>query len=113
MVCQKCGYWILIFNILECVYAYVRDLVYILLVFAGVLPAEIIRYVRVSISCIFFGLSYNYDYALQKVVKQFEQPQYEKVAKLFNGADAVHPGIILMTRVDCALKVFTLCFPTY
>ena len=34
------------------------------------------------------------------------QPQYEKVARLFNGADAVHPGIILMTRVDCALKVF-------
>lgn len=38
------------------------------------------------------------------------KPQYEKVAKLFNGADAVHPGIILMTRVDCALQVNTnLC----
>ncbi|XP_011070653.1 sulfhydryl oxidase 2 isoform X1 [Sesamum indicum] len=38
------------------------------------------------------------------------KPQYEKVAKLFNGADAVHPGIILMTRVDCALKINTnLC----
>ncbi|MFS7959509.1 putative thiol oxidase [Helianthus anomalus] len=36
------------------------------------------------------------------------QPQYEKVAKLFNGANAVHPGIILMTRVDCANKRFTL-----
>ena len=23
------------------------------------------------------------------------QPQYEKVAKLFNGPDAAHPGIIL------------------
>ncbi|KAB5538115.1 hypothetical protein DKX38_015648 [Salix brachista] len=29
---------------------------------------------------------------------------YEKVARLFNGPDAVHPGIVLMTRVDCALK---------
>lgn len=38
------------------------------------------------------------------------KPHYEKVAKLFNGADAVHPGIILMTRVDCAEKVNTnLC----
>jgi hypothetical protein len=35
------------------------------------------------------------------------QPHYEKVARLFNGADAVHPGIILLTRVDCALKVHT------
>ncbi|KAK4358385.1 hypothetical protein RND71_023995 [Anisodus tanguticus] len=30
------------------------------------------------------------------------QPHYEKVARLFNGPDASHPGIILMTRVDCA-----------
>ncbi|XP_031475818.1 sulfhydryl oxidase 2-like isoform X2 [Nymphaea colorata] len=38
------------------------------------------------------------------------KPQYEKVAVLFNGADAVHGGIILMTRVDCALKTNTkLC----
>ncbi|KAL7149443.1 hypothetical protein ABFS83_05G040800 [Erythranthe nasuta] len=38
------------------------------------------------------------------------KPHYEKVAKLFNGADAVHPGIILMTRVDCAVQVNTnLC----
>ncbi|KAF3334741.1 sulfhydryl oxidase 2 isoform X2 [Carex littledalei] len=38
------------------------------------------------------------------------KPQYEKVAKLFNGPDAAHPGIILMTRVDCAMKVNTnLC----
>ena len=36
------------------------------------------------------------------------QPQYEKVAKIFNGADAAHPGIILMTRVDCAQKVLML-----
>ncbi|XP_010554001.1 PREDICTED: sulfhydryl oxidase 2 isoform X2 [Tarenaya hassleriana] len=33
------------------------------------------------------------------------RPQYEKVAKLFNGAEAIHPGIILMARVDCALKI--------
>ncbi|KAE9618710.1 hypothetical protein Lal_00047897 [Lupinus albus] len=33
------------------------------------------------------------------------KPHYEKVARLFNGPDAVHPGIILMTRVDCALKI--------
>ncbi|WVY95640.1 hypothetical protein V8G54_027791 [Vigna mungo] len=33
------------------------------------------------------------------------KPHYEKVARLFNGPDAVHPGIILMTRVDCASKV--------
>ncbi|XP_022776368.1 sulfhydryl oxidase 2-like isoform X2 [Durio zibethinus] len=38
------------------------------------------------------------------------KPHYEKVARLFNGPDAVHPGIILMTRVDCALKINTkLC----
>lgn len=37
------------------------------------------------------------------------QPQYEKVAKLFNGPDAAHPGIILMTRVDCAMKVLFNC----
>ncbi|KAH8496078.1 hypothetical protein H0E87_019026 [Populus deltoides] len=33
------------------------------------------------------------------------KPHYEKVARLFNGPDAVHPGIVLMTRVDCALKI--------
>ena len=38
------------------------------------------------------------------------QPHYEKVARLFNGPDAVHPGIILMTRVDCANKVLILGF---
>ncbi|KAF7808794.1 sulfhydryl oxidase 2-like isoform X1 [Senna tora] len=38
------------------------------------------------------------------------KPHYEKVARLFNGPDAVHPGIVLMTRVDCALKINTnLC----
>ena len=37
------------------------------------------------------------------------QPHYEKVARLFNGPDAVHPGIVLMTRVDCALKVYIYC----
>ncbi|CAH9139826.1 unnamed protein product [Cuscuta epithymum] len=33
------------------------------------------------------------------------KPHYEKVARLFNGADAIHPGIILMTRVDCAVGI--------
>nr|XP_043620545.1 sulfhydryl oxidase 2-like [Erigeron canadensis] len=38
------------------------------------------------------------------------KPHYEKVAKLFNGADAVHPGVLLMTRVHCANKINTkLC----
>ncbi|XP_062111041.1 sulfhydryl oxidase 2-like [Humulus lupulus] len=38
------------------------------------------------------------------------KPHYEKVARLFNGPDAVHPGIVLMTRVDCASKINTkLC----
>ncbi|WOG88984.1 hypothetical protein DCAR_0208219 [Daucus carota subsp. sativus] len=38
------------------------------------------------------------------------KPHYEKVAKLFNGANAVHPGMILVTRVDCAEKINTnLC----
>uniref|UniRef100_A0ACD5T7M7 Uncharacterized protein n=1 Tax=Avena sativa TaxID=4498 RepID=A0ACD5T7M7_AVESA len=32
------------------------------------------------------------------------KPHYEKVAKLFNGPDAAHPGRVLMARVDCALK---------
>ncbi|KAK1698949.1 hypothetical protein QYE76_015646 [Lolium multiflorum] len=33
------------------------------------------------------------------------KPHYEKVAKLFNGLDAAHPGRVLMTRLDCARKV--------
>ncbi|XP_065881943.1 sulfhydryl oxidase 2 isoform X1 [Euphorbia lathyris] len=33
------------------------------------------------------------------------KPHYEKVARLFNEPDAVHPGIVLMSRVDCALKI--------
>nr|GEU47599.1 sulfhydryl oxidase 2-like isoform X2 [Tanacetum cinerariifolium] len=33
------------------------------------------------------------------------KPQYERVARLFNGADAVHPGLVLMARVDCANKI--------
>ncbi|XP_071692245.1 sulfhydryl oxidase 2-like isoform X2 [Rutidosis leptorrhynchoides] len=38
------------------------------------------------------------------------KPQYEKVARLFSGGNAVHPGIILMARVDCANKINTkLC----
>ncbi|PIA33485.1 hypothetical protein AQUCO_04100130v1 [Aquilegia coerulea] len=38
------------------------------------------------------------------------KPQYEKVARLFNGPDAVHPGVVMMTRVDCAEKINTkLC----
>ncbi|GAB2223638.1 hypothetical protein Droror1_Dr00017779 [Drosera rotundifolia] len=34
------------------------------------------------------------------------QPHYEKVVRHFNGPDAPHPGIILMARVDCALKLY-------
>lgn len=38
------------------------------------------------------------------------KPHYEKVARLFSGADAAHPGILLMARVDCALRINTkLC----
>ncbi|MCL7031043.1 hypothetical protein MKW94_016453, partial [Papaver nudicaule] len=38
------------------------------------------------------------------------KPQYERVARLFNGREAVHPGTILMARVDCAEKINTkLC----
>ncbi|KAK1298919.1 Sulfhydryl oxidase 1 [Acorus calamus] len=38
------------------------------------------------------------------------KPHYEKVARLFNGPDAVHPGNVFMTRVDCAEKMNTkLC----
>ncbi|XP_039116022.1 sulfhydryl oxidase 2-like isoform X2 [Dioscorea cayenensis subsp. rotundata] len=33
------------------------------------------------------------------------KPHYEKVARLFNGPEAVHPGIVLMAHVDCALKM--------
>ncbi|KAH6763081.1 quiescin-sulfhydryl oxidase 1 [Perilla frutescens var. hirtella] len=33
------------------------------------------------------------------------KPHYERVAKLFNSADAVHPGIIVMIKVDCALQI--------
>ncbi|KAF5745215.1 sulfhydryl oxidase 2 isoform X2 [Tripterygium wilfordii] len=33
------------------------------------------------------------------------KPHYEKVARLFNGPNAVHPSILLMTRVDCASKL--------
>ncbi|XP_057835846.2 sulfhydryl oxidase 1 isoform X1 [Cryptomeria japonica] len=38
------------------------------------------------------------------------KPHYEKVARLFNGPNSAHPGIVFMTKVDCALKVNTkLC----
>ncbi|XP_010243772.1 PREDICTED: sulfhydryl oxidase 2-like isoform X2 [Nelumbo nucifera] len=38
------------------------------------------------------------------------KPHYERVARVFNGPDAAHPGIVLMARVDCALKINTkLC----
>lgn len=33
------------------------------------------------------------------------KPQYERVARLFNGPDAIHPGLVFMAKVDCALKV--------
>jgi len=32
------------------------------------------------------------------------KPQYEQVARLFNGRDAVHPGTVYMAKVDCALQ---------
>ncbi|XP_043696406.1 sulfhydryl oxidase 2 isoform X3 [Telopea speciosissima] len=38
------------------------------------------------------------------------KPHYEKVARLFNGPDAAHPGVVFMARVDCASKINTkLC----
>uniref|UniRef100_A0A2N9FN44 Sulfhydryl oxidase n=1 Tax=Fagus sylvatica TaxID=28930 RepID=A0A2N9FN44_FAGSY len=40
------------------------------------------------------------------------KPHYERVARLFNGQNAVHPGIILMTRVDCALKLDLVISPS-
>nr|GMD26649.1 sulfhydryl oxidase 2-like isoform X1 [Ipomoea batatas] len=39
------------------------------------------------------------------------KPHYEKVARLFNGVDAIHPGILLLTRIDCALKVLCKSLP--
>jgi len=33
------------------------------------------------------------------------QPHYERVAKLFNGPGAVHPGEVYLARVDCANNV--------
>lgn len=41
------------------------------------------------------------------------QPHYEKVARLFNGPEAVHPGTVLMTRVDCAVKVLAPHLPWF
>ncbi|GKB11119.1 sulfhydryl oxidase 2-like protein isoform X2 [Tanacetum coccineum] len=35
------------------------------------------------------------------------KPQLEKVARLFNGADATYPDTVLVTRVDCAIKANT------
>ncbi|KAK1302609.1 Sulfhydryl oxidase 1 [Acorus calamus] len=38
------------------------------------------------------------------------KPHYEKVARLFNGPDATHPGNVFMARVDCANEINTkLC----
>uniref|UniRef100_A0A0D6QYW0 Sulfhydryl oxidase n=1 Tax=Araucaria cunninghamii TaxID=56994 RepID=A0A0D6QYW0_ARACU len=38
------------------------------------------------------------------------KPHYERVARLFNGRNAAHPGIVFMTKVDCAHQVNTkLC----
>ncbi|XP_043699914.1 sulfhydryl oxidase 2-like [Telopea speciosissima] len=38
------------------------------------------------------------------------KPHYENVARLFNGPDAAHPGVVFMARVDCASKINTkLC----
>uniref|UniRef100_A0A7N0UBD8 Sulfhydryl oxidase n=1 Tax=Kalanchoe fedtschenkoi TaxID=63787 RepID=A0A7N0UBD8_KALFE len=33
------------------------------------------------------------------------KPHFEKVARVFNGPAAAHPGMVLMARVDCALKI--------
>ncbi|EFJ32853.1 hypothetical protein SELMODRAFT_230635 [Selaginella moellendorffii] len=43
-----------------------------------------------------FALVEFYAHCLQS------QPQYSKVAKLFNGRTAVHPGEVFMGKVDCA-----------
>ncbi|KAJ7296851.1 hypothetical protein O6H91_Y096500 [Diphasiastrum complanatum] len=32
------------------------------------------------------------------------KPQYERVAKLFNGPTAAHPGVVYVAKVDCAQK---------
>ncbi|KAL3678384.1 hypothetical protein R1sor_021340 [Riccia sorocarpa] len=38
------------------------------------------------------------------------KPQFEKVAKLFNGPDAPYPGVVLLAKVDCADEINTkLC----
>ncbi|KAJ4959754.1 hypothetical protein NE237_019664 [Protea cynaroides] len=38
------------------------------------------------------------------------KPHYEKVARLFSGPHAAHPGVIFIARVDCELKLNTkLC----
>ncbi|KAI3910468.1 hypothetical protein MKX01_034862 [Papaver californicum] len=41
------------------------------------------------------------------------KPQYERVARLFNGREAVHPGSLLMARVDCAEKINTKLCDTF
>ncbi|CAM6090971.1 unnamed protein product [Calypogeia fissa] len=33
------------------------------------------------------------------------KPQYERVAQLFNGLDAVYPGVLLLAKVDCAEEI--------
>lgn len=38
------------------------------------------------------------------------QPHYEQVARVFNGPDAAHPGLVIMARVDCATQVICLSF---
>jgi len=72
----------------------------------GALRAEIIRYYllkRIINLLGFFSMNIStHHYYLTGILLQ---PHYEKVARLFNGPDAVHPGIVLMTRVDCASKV--------
>nr|GFA28916.1 sulfhydryl oxidase 2-like isoform X2 [Tanacetum cinerariifolium] len=35
------------------------------------------------------------------------KPEFEKVARLFNGAAATYPDTVLVTRVDCAIKANT------
>nr|GEU59756.1 quiescin-sulfhydryl oxidase 2 [Tanacetum cinerariifolium] len=41
---------------------------------------------------------------LCSLVSSLQKPEFEKVARLFNGAAATYPDTVLVTRVDCAIK---------
>ena len=72
---------------------------------SGALRAGIIRYYLLKCIIIFFLFSMNISTPHYYLTEILMQPHYEKVARLFNEPDAVHPGIILIARVDCGLKV--------